>query len=288
MVRSPNWTEAELSILKEAYPKIGGCKELQDLLPNRGLEAICLKANRIGLKVVNNIRVGRTDEWYVKELLNTNFVSMEKYKGSTTPIKHRCKICLHEWLTRPQHALKEGANCPICDLKLRTNNIEYIDSILDKAEMLRHSEYRGSLKPLLLEHLNCGYMWETKFSYIQQGSGCPLCNRGFGHSLSKESMPSKAKLYLLEVVAGGERFLKVGVTVRPTSKRINEFKSRFEEVYPTVLLLAELESAGIEVLKKEQYLLSKYTKYESKLYFEGRTELIDYSDKELILKEFYE
>mgnify|MGYP000895555338 FL=1 len=283
MAKSPNWTQEELSILREHYPKLGKSIELQSLFSNRTLEGIALKANRIGLRVEHNIRKGRTQEEYTDLLKNTNFECLEPYKGSTEPILHRCKICSHTWNTRPQHALKEGAQCPVCDLRTRTNNIEYVDDILDKANMLRHSDYLGSLKPLVLEHLTCGYMWTTAFSYIQQGSGCPLCNNGFGYSMSKENLPEKATLYLLKVIAGGEIFLKVGVTVRPINKRIIELKSRFKEVYPTIEVLKEYVSTGINVLKKEQEILNKYTRYISSLDFEGKTELLHIGDLDQII-----
>lgn len=288
MAKSPNWTVEELDKLKTNYPTLGKCAELQNLFPHRNLSAICLKASRIGLKVINNIRAGRSNEEYLILLKDTNFEALETYRGSTNPILHRCKICSHEWPTRPQHVLKLGAQCPICDLHTRTNNLEYVDSILDEANILRHSEYQGSLKPLVVEHLSCGYIWETKFSYIQQGSGCPLCNRGFGHDFSKENLPKRAKIYLLKISVGGEVFLKVGVTVRTVEKRIRELRSRFKEIVPNIEIVAEYEDSGINVLKKEQYILSKFPRYETSLVFDGKTELLTISVLEDVLKEFNE
>lgn len=288
MAKSPNWNDQEIQLLADNYPKLGKCEELRQLFPTRNLQAICLKAQRLGFKVINNIRAGRSNEEYLELLKLSNFEALEAYKGSTVPILHRCKVCRHEWPTRPQHTLKPNAQCPVCDLQTRTNNIEYVDEVLDKAHIFRHTEYRGSLKPITLEHLDCGYLWDTKFSYIQQGSGCPLCNRGFGHTFNKENMPNKAKLYLLKITAGGEVFLKVGVTVRTIQKRIRELRSRFKEVVPDIEILAEVEDSGINTLKKEQYLLGKYTKYTTSLTFDGKTELLSINDLDNILKELNE
>lgn len=286
MAKAANWTEEDINILKTEYPKMGRCKELMELFPSRTIEGICLKANRIGLKVINNTKIRRTNEEYLELLKSTNFTSLEEYKGSTVPILHRCNICTHEWLTRPQHVLTVGARCPKCDLINRTNNIEYVDSILDNANMLRHSEYLGALKPIILEHMSCGYTWSTVFSYIQQGSGCPLCNKGFGYSYNKDNMPSVATLYLLEINTLGESFLKVGVTLRTPAKRVREIYSRLKGEAVSIKVLAEIKDSGINVLKREKEILTKYTGYHSSIVFDGDTELLSTQDLEEIIKEF--
>ena len=114
MSKHPNWTNEEKDLLTRSYPVLGKCEELAKLFPTRPLQGICLKANRMGLKVINDIRKGRTNEEYKELLLNTNFEALEPYKGSTELILHKCKGCNTEWYARPQQVLRPNAKCPEC------------------------------------------------------------------------------------------------------------------------------------------------------------------------------
>jgi len=270
--KHPNWTKEELKILEEAYPRLGRCKELQQLFPSRNLEAIALKANRMGYTVLNNIRKGRTNEEYLALLENTNFISLEPYKGSTTPIMHMCGICEYEWLTRPQHVLKEGASCPKCSTHGKLAIAE-VDSVLKIAGFTRLSEYVGALQPILLKHNLCGYTWNTVYSYIQQGSGCPICNIGFGTKYSGENMPEKAFIYLFKVTTKTEIFLKIGITARPIHRREVELKSRIPNLV-TLELLHYVEDTGLNILRKEKLVLATFKGYTPICKFEGSTELL--------------
>lgn len=290
MAKSPNWTREELDILAEVYPKLGKSLETQKHFPNRTLEGIALKASRMGFKVINNIRKGKTNAEYVEALKQTNFESLEEYKGSTTSILHKCKICNHEWHTRPQHALKLGARCPICDINSRTNSLDKVDSLLDSKNILRHSDYLGALKPLVVEHIDCGYMWTTKYAYIKEGSGCPLCNKGFGYSYSKENLPTVAYLYLLLITTNSEKFYKVGVTIRSVESRVRELKNRLKQDIVDIKILEVFQDTGINILIKEEKILksSNLIKHKSKSKFEGSTELLSFSNSlDSIKKEIY-
>lgn len=292
MAKSLNWTKEELGLLKEHYPRLGRCKELQELFPLRSMEGICLKANRIGLRVISNIREGRTNEEYNRLLDSTTFIPLESYKGSTEPILHKCKTCLLEWRARPQQLLRTNAKCPVCSLKGRISSKEHINAILDKSELFLHSDYTGALGIITVEHLSCGYIWNTVFSNIQQGSGCPVCNKGFGYSYSKGHFPTKASVYLLKVsLNNGEVFLKVGVTSRKLAARIRELKCALKELSPTIEVLAEVLGEGSWILLKEREILAKpFKKFVSSTKFSGSTELLAFNDDTLIciLKEYNE
>lgn len=282
MAKSPNWTEKELEILKENYPKLGKCKQLEDLFVDRSLTAICLKASREGLKVINNIREKRTNAEYENLLNNTNFISLEIYKGSTIPILHLCKICESEWITRPQHALRPGANCPKCSLDNRLNDVVEVDKVLKEGNFHQLTEYTGSLDAILLKHNTCGYIWTTKYSYIQQGSGCPLCNKGFGsYSYSKNTDIEKATIYLLKITSNSETFLKVGVTLRNLSKRVSELKSRIGP-NTCIEILYERQGLGKNILNLENNILKTFTKYKSMTKFDGCTELLDFNKNKVL------
>lgn len=287
MAKAPNWTNEEKELLTVYYPKLGRCQELQGLFPERSIEGICIKANRMGLKVLNDIRKGRTHEEYVALLIDTNFEVLEPYKGSTELILHRCKRCSTEWYTRPQHALRINAKCPECTSHNR-NSIEKVDKVLDDAGFSRLSEYKGALDKIRLKHKHCGYEWDTVYSYIQQGSGCPICNVGYGYTNSKENMPEKAHLYLLKIIINAEIFLKVGITSQSgLNLRLNSIRkdlNKFGKV--DIEVLKDSMFSGTQTLIKEREILNKYTKYVSNLDFPGKTELLGIDNLPNILREF--
>lgn len=287
MAKSPNWTDEEIIILTDFYPILGKCEELQNKFSNRTLNSIGLKASRLGLKVLNNVRKGRTHEEYVTLLTNTNFEVLEKYKGSTELILHRCKMCDTEWYTRPQHALRVNAKCPECTSHNK-NSIEKVDKILDEAGFIRLSDYTGALDKIRLKHKYCGYEWDTVYSYIQQGSGCPVCNIGFGYIYKNDNMPEKAHLYLFKITLNTKVFLKVGITAQNTiNLRINSLRKDLNKHgVVQIEVVKDIVMSGMQVLLKEKEILRKYNKYKSNLDFPGKTELLDISDLSNVLKEF--
>lgn len=286
MAKQPNWTAEELNKLKDIYPKYGRSKELQESFPSRTLEAICLKANRLGLRVINNIRERRTNDEYIKLLENTTFISLEEYKGSTVPIKHMCILCDHEWEARPQQLLREGAMCPVCSHSNRFTSLEEVDRVLNNAGYKRHSEYLGALEPIIIEHLSCQYIWETKYSYIQQGSGCPICNKGFGQIYSNENIPEIAYLYIVKIKLEDMSFIKVGVTCRKPLNRLREIKSEITKRFnnSSVEPLIIFKGSGKDILKHERYILDTYEHLNTNKIFAGNTEVFS----EDLLLEFVE
>lgn len=288
MTKAKTWATVELDLLKEYYPKLGRCQELQDLFPNRTMEAITLKASRIGLKVINNIRKARTNEWYLEQMENTNFVPLEEYKGSSIPILHMCGICDHEWLTRPQAVLRPGAKCPICSHRSRLTSIDKVDEVLRTKGLVRLSDYTGALDDLEVQHTTCGNIYITKYSYIEQGSGCPLCNKGFGYIDGKLDIHANATVYLLDIHIGQKNILKLGITLQPLHRRISGIKHAICKSYKdediritpihTILVDSPLKAIDIENSILNNPNLDRNV---SVRHFVGHTELININSLEL-------
>ena len=85
MAKSPNWSIEEINLLKINYPILGKCQELQDLFPSRPLQGICLKANRIGLKVINmkGIDILKLEKNILKSSKFIKYFIDRKFDGST-------------------------------------------------------------------------------------------------------------------------------------------------------------------------------------------------------------
>lgn len=284
MSKYPNWTPEDIALLKELYPIYGKDKILTDKFPGRQLSAICLKANRLGLKVINGVTKARTNDEYVKFLEdNTDFIPLEIYNGSTVPILHMCGICDHEWKARPQALMRPGAKCPVCSLQSRMNSLDKILQVLEAVDMELLSEYKGSLSPISLKHKACGHIWDTKYSYIQQGSGCPICNKSFGYH-NKGTYPEKATLYVLDLIIDSYRYIKIGVTSRPIGRRLNELSSRIGENLLLIKPIILAVGSGRDIILLEQELLSNEAikKVVSPKQFDGCTELRSDDSLELV------
>ena len=81
------------------------------------------------------MRKRRTHEEFIKEIeiLNSNVLILGTFETVNKNIKCRCKMCDHEWVTRP-HELLDEYGCPMCnisrgELKIKTildkHNISY-------------------------------------------------------------------------------------------------------------------------------------------------------------------
>lgn len=212
--------------------------------------------------------IKKSHEQYVLELEGTNFSALEEYKGCKTKSLHRCNICGLEWLVRPNQLRRQGCRCPSCDLKARTLSDSKVAEVLLTNGLIKSSEYLGALKPLSVKSTLCGHSWTTTYAILQQGSGCPICSRGFGY-LNKDSIPSSAILYVLNF---DNQFMKIGITTRSLSRRIRELKSRSKIC--SIEPLYTITSTGYNILELERILLNGSIKFSYKDKFEGSTELV--------------
>ena len=173
--------------------------------------------------------------------------------------------------------LKLGAKCPDCDLDSRKLSIEEVDSVLDKAGFTRESEYTGSVDKITLKHNYCGHVWDTVYSYIQQGSGCPACNKGFGYI--EKCTPETTTIYILKLLLEENVYFKVGVTTRSLPRRITELRGSIKRHYNinncSIIKIFSINSSGADILNIESAVLSKYSTFSAREdieHFVGYTE----------------
>lgn len=273
------WSEEDIGILYKEYP-ILGAKKLVDRL-NRAEASIQAKASSLGIKYLKYHYVDNP-ELYTEELKESSYTNIEKYIDARTPILHRCKKCSNEWKISPDN-LRQRHGCPKCSYKLvgntKRNSLEYVDSVLDKARLLRLNEYIKWDSILKVQSLECFHEWDTTFNRVQGGKGCPICNKGFGYAHKKE-LPTKAFIYLLNI---GDECLKIGVTTKDISSRIRNIIRETDINNITCIML--LETTGFNALDIENRILKKYPRFTSNLEFSGYTELIPMEYKDIIIKE---
>lgn len=82
----------------------------------------------------------KSHQCYVEELkeVNPNVIVLEEYKGSYTPILHRCLIDGNEWYTTPTSILT-GNGCPQCH---ESKGEKEIRRLLDKYGIAYESQYK--------------------------------------------------------------------------------------------------------------------------------------------------
>lgn len=80
------------------------------VLNSMGLCSQCIKELSIR-------RFTKTHEQYVQELsiVNPNIEVVGNYSKASEHIRHKCKICNHEWMTTPSNLLS-GHSCPMCNI----------------------------------------------------------------------------------------------------------------------------------------------------------------------------
>lgn len=105
----------------------------------------------------------------------------KKYTSSSQKIKCRCLIDGHEWGTVWGH-LKRGTGCPECGIKKTKEKQKFsTDYVFSKISDIHPDitilsrDYVNSIGALSCQCNIDGHIWESNFSRLQQGHGCPKC-----------------------------------------------------------------------------------------------------------------
>lgn len=175
------------------------CEHLWDMYPSdilRGHGCPKCRYKKIGQKQK------KTHEGYVKELnnLNHNIEVVDAYIDTKTKIKHKCKICNHEWNVRPRDILV-GRGCPECGKKSQIlnqtkTNEQYIievSNVNPNIEVL--GTYIKSWKKILHKCKICGNEWDALPSNIISDHGCKIC----AYKKLAEQQVRSHDQYILEV-----------------------------------------------------------------------------------------
>lgn len=126
----------------------------------------------------------KTHEQYVFEVAkkNPDIEVMGTYINSKKKIEHKCTICQHEWIARPDVILR-GDGCPQCanikkQLNLTKTNDKYISELKQinpNIEMI--DTYNGSNTKIKHHCLICGHIWFVAPNSLLHGTGCPECDK---------------------------------------------------------------------------------------------------------------
>ena len=125
----------------------------------------------------------KTHDKYILEVaeINPNIEVVEEYINDATKILHRCKICGHEWNSKPTYILQHRG-CPNCTknklskTKSRLTHDEYVAKVFVKNPTIEVlGTYVDSVTKILHRCDKCGYEWNVAPSYVLGKRGCPVC-----------------------------------------------------------------------------------------------------------------
>ena len=122
------WSKEDLDFLKANYSTLGKKRSAEAL--GRTENSIRRKASDLGLRsnVYKTAQV-KTNEQYIIELGDSEYIPLEPYIRSQTPILHKHKSCGYTWKVSPNNVLTKLKGCPNCSksgFKPKIPHIVYI------------------------------------------------------------------------------------------------------------------------------------------------------------------
>lgn len=205
------------------------------------------------------------------------------FKGSTSTLDLRCKVCGHEWSPLASGTIS-GKGCPKCAAKERSdaNRLTLAEvrrklkNITQTLEILSES-YSNNITPLSVECKVCLHKWEASWGSLSTGAGCPACansTQGWGKSDWKKAADysqnfDSFKLYVIKCYNDEEEFYKIGRTFTTVTKRFYSFPYNYD-------VIKVIEGDADEIFDLENVLQREHRRenlsYIPKISFGGETE----------------
>ena len=218
---------------------------------NVGTATISRKKKSWGLVGLTNNRKKLDTDTYRDKIKNSSIEVIEEYVTATTPIKHKCNSCKHEWKARPGNII-QGKGCPKCAGNKRINTEEYKNQIKNTSAIVLE-EYVNDRTSILHKCKICDHEWFARPNDVKKGHSCPSCAGKNAH-----------KLYIIEFP--DLHLMKVGIT--------NNVDKRTKQFGHSCIIHSILEGDPTEIKKLEKTLLKFINNflYNTELLTSGNTE----------------
>ncbi len=148
----------------------------------------------------------KTHEEYIEEvrISNPDIKVVGLYKRANIKIKHKCKICNHEWDVIP-NSISKGYGCPKCALKKQSvkqtkTHEQYVYEVsIINPDIEVVGKYKNARTKILHRCKKCNNEWDILPDGVLRGNGCVkcksyrgeekilkyLCNNGIMHNYQK-------------------------------------------------------------------------------------------------------
>lgn len=116
------------------------------------------------------------------KLINEDIIPLEEYKGSREPIKFKCLICGHEWVTKPIMITSNKCKCPNCTKnKIRSLYSLGIDEFKKRVYDLVGNNfevvgiYVNTQTDIDIKCNKCGNIFTRRPNNFVANPKCPIC-----------------------------------------------------------------------------------------------------------------
>jgi hypothetical protein len=119
------------------------------------------------------------------ETILNNYILLDEYSTSNSPIKLQCKKCNNIVMKLPKDLISHP-RCKICYHNSRTLNISMIqgrlDDIYGENQFILQSDYVNNIKHINVLHVPCNNILTIRpTNILHMKRGCKYCNTGFKH-----------------------------------------------------------------------------------------------------------
>lgn len=177
---------AELSKINDKIEIIGDYTKA-----NESIKAKCKICNHEWYVLPTSLRSGSgcaqcagklkiTHNQFVERLssFNPNIIPLTEYINSKTKMKFKCNKCGYIW-SRQSLALaaKSGrTGCPKCSNRARRTHDDFVAEIARLSPTIKiKGTYLSRQKPILVQCIECGKIWQSYPTNLLKGSGCNGC-----------------------------------------------------------------------------------------------------------------
>ena len=109
---------------------------------------------------------------------------LEKYAGSNTKIKLKCKTCGNVWNAKPHNLLgKDKTGCPKCGVKKLSNLFSKTNELFAKElkrktkDIMPLENYVNNKTRIKFKCKRCNHEWYATPNYILKNTSCPFCSK---------------------------------------------------------------------------------------------------------------
>ena len=122
--------------------------------------------------------VKKTNDEFIKEFNNVedlkNYIPLEKYKGTDTPINFKHLTCGNEYKVTPYKIIKEGTRCPYCSGRTGHDYKKRCESKLGNEYTVLNNPKKHTSKVKVIHH-RCKNEYSVTCNKILTGRSCPYC-----------------------------------------------------------------------------------------------------------------
>lgn len=212
-----------------------------------------------------------------------------KYDHASNKITIKCRE--HGEFSTNLYSHLKGSDCYKCYLKTKIGTSLSNSDFIEKSKAVHGDKYDyskvdyiGAKKEVIIGCDKHGYFNQVA-NYHLSGNGCPECGlmcTGFSKTSYIRACPDGSNIYVFEICADDEKFVKVGI-----SKNIkNRIRMITHESKYTVEIIYEKfvnDTSFLFDLERLTHREFSDFKYVPNLPFSGRTECYDYKKKDDII-----